>query len=79
MQTRIYVVLEKATGNRRLVEASSTAQAIRHCVKNAYEAKVANTKDIAGLMQSGLHVEKASAESAKAEVADAPAEAEASE
>lgn len=64
MQTRIYVVMEKASGNRRLIEASSSAQAIRHCVKNAYEAKVANTKDIAGLMQSGMVVEVAGASDA---------------
>ena len=61
MQTRIYVVL--CGDEKRLVEASSAAQAIRHCVKDRYTAKVANTKELAQAMKEGLQVEQAGAES----------------
>lgn len=55
--TRIYVVI---TGDeRRLVEATSAAQAIRHCVANKYSAKPATPKEIAQFMRDGLTVEKA--------------------
>ncbi len=58
MQTRIYVVM---TGeDRRLVEASSAAQAIRHCVRGVYTAKVAATKELAQMMAAGMKVEVAS-------------------
>ena len=60
MQTRIYVVVNKQTGEKRLVEAISAAQAIRHCVQNIYEAKPGNPKDIAQAMGEGLKVEQAS-------------------
>lgn len=58
MTTRIYVVLDKASGEKRLVDASSAAQAIRHCVSVKYSAKPATPKDIATFMSSGVHVEK---------------------
>ena len=57
MTTRIYVVI---TGEeKRLVDAASAAQAIRHCVKNKYSAKAATPKEIAQYMKSGLQVETA--------------------
>lgn len=55
--TRIYVVIQG--DEKRLVEASSSAQAIRHCVKDKYSAKVATPKELAGLMSGGLQVERA--------------------
>lgn len=58
MQTRIYVVINKE--ERRLVEATSAAQAIRHCVRNVYAAHVAGTKELASLMSQGVTVERAS-------------------
>jgi hypothetical protein len=58
--TRIYVVLNGE--DRRLVDAASAAQAIRHCVKNKYSAKAATPKEIAQYMKSGLQVETASEE-----------------
>lgn len=58
-QTRIYVVIQKDQ-KHRLIEAISAAQAIRHCVKHEYSAKVASAKDIAGHMKLGIEVEKAS-------------------
>jgi len=57
-QTRIYVVIAQDKPHR-LVEASSAAQAIRHCVSQEYAAKVAGTKDVAGLLAAGSTVEKA--------------------
>lgn len=59
MITRIYVVIDKATSEKRLIEATSAAQAIRHCVANKYSAKPATPKEIAQFMTSGLTVEKA--------------------
>lgn len=57
--TRIYVVLNKQTGDKRLVEATSQAQAIRHCVSTVYKADVATTKELAADMSSGMKVETA--------------------
>lgn len=61
MQTRIYVVSQGE--NRRLVEAASQAQAIRHCVKNVYQAKVASAREVAQLARDGMQVELAGEES----------------
>ncbi len=58
MQTRIYMVAAK-NKPARLIEAGSAAQAIRHCVSQEYEAKVAGAKDVAGLLAAGGSVEKA--------------------
>lgn len=54
MQTRIYVVIHES--EKRLVEASSAAQAIRHCVANKYVARPATPKDIAHEMSNGVVV-----------------------
>lgn len=60
MQTRIYIVRPtKADGQPRMVEAASQSQAIRHVVSGEYEAAVANTKQLASLMASGVKVESA--------------------
>ena len=57
--TRIYIVTAKGK-TQRLVEATSAAQAIRHCVAQEYAAKVAGAKDVANLAATGTTVEKAS-------------------
>ncbi len=58
--TRIYLVVEKGAGaSKRLVEATSAAQAIRHCARNVYEAQAAAPKDVAALMGSGVTIEQA--------------------
>lgn len=62
METRIYVIEQKGAavgGERRLVEATSQAQAIRYCAQNAYSALPAKPKDVATLLSSGVIVEKA--------------------
>jgi hypothetical protein len=53
--------MEKGTANKqRLVEATSIAQAIRHCAKNTYDARVASSKDVATLaMGAQVAIEKA--------------------
>ena len=53
-ETRIYVVLNKQSGLKRLIEATSQSQAIRHCIKPHYEAKVASAKEVA---KSGIALE----------------------
>lgn len=63
--TRIYVVLQRGTNSidtQRVVEASSAAQAIRHCVRGQYSAYVPNTKELADMLQrpnGPLKVERA--------------------
>lgn len=56
--TRIYVVINGE--ERRLVEAGSAAQAIRHCVRHRYNAKVATPKEVASFMAAGFSIEHAS-------------------
>lgn len=60
MQTRIYVV--DNNDEKRLIEATSGAQAIRHAVKDRYSARVATTKDMANLMLKGVKLEHVSDE-----------------
>lgn len=79
MQTRIYVVLNKADESRRLVEASTASQAVRHCVKNQYEAKVAGSKEVASLMREGFQLEVAEVEPKGKKAAPAEEAAEAAE
>lgn len=56
--TRIYVVMQNDKP-MRLVDATSAAQAIRHCVRREYAAKAATPKDIASLMGAGTTIEAA--------------------
>lgn len=63
IQTRIYVVL-CPNGDRRLVDAASSAQAIRYVVKTKYSAHVATQRDFVDAMSSGLKVEYATHENA---------------
>lgn len=61
-ETRIYVIIQKGTSDAdgfRLVEATSAAQAIRHCARNVYTAQAATPKDIARLMGTGVTIENA--------------------
>lgn len=58
--TRIYLITERGTkGEARLVEATSAAQAVRHCAKNIYTAQAATPKEVATLMGSGITIETA--------------------
>lgn len=73
MTTRIYEVMDVATGTvdddgaehprlGRLVEATSSAQAVRHVVSKRYATSIPNTKRVAELLGRGVTVEKAAAE-----------------
>lgn len=55
--TRIYVVINKTTGEKRLIETTSQERAIRHCVNNVWKADVASAKTLAHYMGEGLKVE----------------------
>lgn len=55
--TRIYTVTNKATGARRLVDASHPSTAIRHVAASAFDVEVASAKDVATYMSSGIKVE----------------------
>jgi hypothetical protein len=59
-QIRIYVVINRVTDEKRLVEATSQSQAIRHCVHTVYQADVASAKMLARYMGDGLKIEHAS-------------------
>ena len=55
---RIYLVICD-TGAERLINASSKAAAIHHCVKSAYSADVASQADLVRLMTAGAKVVEA--------------------
>jgi len=57
MVTRIYFV--SSDTEKRLIEATSGPQAVRHCVKNKYHVKPATPKEVAQFLASGVAVEKA--------------------
>lgn len=61
METRIYhvAVTNGQTGENRLVEATSAAQAVRYIARGIYTAKAATPKTLAGLMSAGVKVERA--------------------
>lgn len=58
--TRIYVVTPKnETQKTRLVEATTSAQALRHVAGNQFAVEIAKTKIVADLVKSGCEVEVA--------------------
>lgn len=58
--TRVYLVTNGDT--KKLVEASSQAQALRHVVRSQFTVTVPTTLDLVVLMQGGAKVEKAGAD-----------------
>lgn len=60
MSTRIYAVKTKGENKQRLVEATSSAQAIKHVAAEQFSVEVATTKVVAELMAAGAKLEKAS-------------------
>jgi len=59
LNTRIYIVTEIESGSKFLIDAGTSAQAIRHVVNNSFSSKVATTKEVAALMADGHTVEQA--------------------
>ena len=64
MSKRIYLVTD--TSNKRLVSASSQAQAIGHVVRAQFKATVATQSQLVELLGAGVKVEHASEELAGA-------------
>jgi hypothetical protein len=58
--TRLYCIAEAETGRIRLVDATSPAQAIRHCTKGRFHVSTPSAKDVAKLMNDGVKVETVS-------------------
>ncbi|HUW61642.1 MAG TPA: hypothetical protein VMZ06_11595 [Candidatus Bathyarchaeia archaeon] len=51
--------MQHNTGEQYLVEATSSAQALRHVTTGMFTVAVASTKDVAGMMANGVKVETA--------------------
>ena len=62
MNTRIYVITEKATGAKRLIEAGNPAQAIRFVANGSYECTPASARAVAEAMAAGAKLEVAKSE-----------------
>ena len=59
MSTRIYLVTDRETQAKRLIRASSQAQAVRHAVAKRFDAEVASQDDLVQLLDAGQAVESA--------------------
>lgn len=57
MSTRIYLVKIKATNETKLIDAVSGWQAFKHALGTMVTTKVANAKEVAELVGSGVKVE----------------------
>lgn len=56
----LYEIVTKGAEAKRLVEADSAAQAVRHCANDMFTARtVSKPTEIAHLMNSGVKLEKA--------------------
>lgn len=63
----LYEITTKDDENKRLVEADSAAQAVRHCATGMFQTRtITKAAEIANLMGAGVKLEKASADEAKA-------------
>lgn len=58
---RIYLVHNKQTGDRHLVEAVHPASAIKMVADGHYEASLPNSVELARLMEDGLRVQRTQA------------------
>jgi hypothetical protein len=64
----LYEIKTKGEDKLRLVEADSSAQAVRHCAQGRYEARtISKPAEIAKLMSGGVVLETAGEEPAKPE------------
>lgn len=56
----LYEITTAGEEAKRLVDATSSSQAIRHCAKGRYTARtIQKPTDVAALMSAGVAVEKA--------------------
>lgn len=58
---RIYIITSTTDGQERLVEAATTAQALRHVAQSQYAVRAANASAVARLIGAGVTVESARA------------------
>lgn len=65
---RIYSVINKATGNVRLVKAANPAQARSHIARDTLDVEVAGQDDVYTLACRGVKLEQAGEESEYREV-----------
>ncbi|PRD64151.1 hypothetical protein [Malikia granosa] len=59
MSTRIYVVTDQESQAKRLIRASSQAQAIRHVAQSRFDIQAASQDDLVKLLAAGQAVESA--------------------
>lgn len=59
MSTRIYLVTDRESQAKRLIRASSQAQAVRHAAQSRYSVEVASQDDLVQLLDAGQAVESA--------------------
>lgn len=64
MPDRVYVVEEDGRKDR-LVRATYSAMAERHCAQGRYRARIATKDDLEKLITSGVRVEQADEQAAK--------------
>lgn len=60
MQSRIYAITNKETGNTRLVSAANPSQAVRHVTSELFAVKAASAVTVGQLMSNGVQLEHAS-------------------
>lgn len=58
-QTRHYIVTNTTTMAKRLIEATSQAQARAHAARHLFTAEVAKVGEVVELMRAGITPEKA--------------------
>lgn len=54
--TRIYLVVDKATGTKRLAKAGNKAQALRAVTSDQFSVDVASQEDLVNLISTGAQV-----------------------
>jgi hypothetical protein len=58
METRLYIIRNKKTGEARIIEASTAAAAIKHVVSDSFRVEVGKAKEVALLMSEGVKHEQ---------------------
>lgn len=49
MTGRVYIITDRASGERRLVRAHTPAQAVRHAARSRFDCAVASVDDVIAL------------------------------
>jgi len=59
METRVYIVRHKKTGKARMVDAPTSAAALRHVMADEYKVEVAKAREASLLTSEGVAIEDA--------------------